>query len=123
MNKYILIIILFVLAACGRHKQSNLELSAYTYDFGKIQKDSIYQGEIIIKNTGIDTLKIEKILADCGCTNAFSSKINIMPGDTSLVKFSFNSHNKFGNQENYITILANTDSLVHLLQVISIVTE
>lgn len=123
MNKCILIIILFVLVACDRHKQSNLEFSTYTYDFGKIQKDSIYQGEVVIKNTGIDTLMIEKILADCGCTTVFTSKMVILPGDTSLMKFSFNSHNKLGYQENYITILANTDSLVHLLQVISVVTE
>ena len=123
MNKYILVIVLFVSAACGRHKQSNLEISTYTYDFGKIQKDTIYQVAVIIKNTGTDTLKIEKILADCGCTTAFSSKIVVLPGDTSLMKFSFNSHNKLGNQENYITILANTDTLVHLLQVISVVTE
>lgn len=123
MNRYILITILFVLVACDRHKQSNLELSTYTYDFGEIQKDSIYKGAVIIKNTGMDTLKIERILADCGCTTTFGSKMVVLPGDTSLLKFSFNSHNKIGYQENYITILANTDSLVHLLQVISVVTK
>lgn len=67
--------------------------------------------------------KIEKILADCGCTIAFSSKIVVLPGDTSMMKYSFKSHNKLGSQENYITVLANTDSLVRLLQLVSLVIE
>lgn len=98
-------------------KKSELMLSAYTYDFGNIDKDTIYHGFSIIRNTGNTPLVIQGINSDCGCTNVSSTKTTIMPNDTSLMSFSFQTFNKAGIQENYISIIANTDSLIHLLQI------
>ena len=89
LNFVLLIGIVFGLFRfCSSEKRANLELSTSSFDFGSIQKDSIYEGKEII-----------------------------LPNDTCMLAFLYNTRNKTGKQENYITIIANTDSLVHLLQI------
>lgn len=116
MKKFYVFLLLTFLCSCTK-KKSELKLLNYSYDFGIIKKDSIYQGKIIIKNTGNDTLKIQKISPDCSCTNAYSTKKLILPNDTCLVKFTYNTYHKISRQENFIIIIANTDSIFHLLQI------
>ena len=98
-------------------KRAKLELSTSSFDFGSIKKDSIYEGNIIIINSGNASLVIEKINPGCGCTTVNLSKEIILPADTCKLTFLFDTKNRTGKQENFITIIANTDSLVHILQI------
>lgn len=116
MTKYIYLISFILLCSCA-NKKPQLIFRHYTYDFGFIKKDSVYNGETIIKNIGNDTLNIQHISPDCSCTNAYSTKIQLLPEDTCLIKFSYRTYHKIGKQENFITVFANTDSIVHLLQI------
>jgi len=111
-----LIFPLFISSCISSNKGPDLQLSTYNYDFGSIQRDSSYNGSVIIKNIGHSSLTINDIDAGCFCTNAYSSKKQINPGDTSLLTFTYNTMGKFGEQENYIIIYANTDSSIHNLQ-------
>jgi len=116
MKKLLVFTFLFFLCSC-MHKEPELKLINYSYDFGNIKKDSIYQGKAIIKNIGNDTLKIQQISPDCSCTNAYVTKKEILPNDTCLIKFSYKTFHKIRKQENFISIITNTDSIVHLLQI------
>lgn len=118
----IVLIFVFIVYSCQAPK-SELKLSTDEYDFGIIEQDSIYNGYVVVKNTGNDTLKIRDIRPGCGCTNAFTTKSMILADDSCLLKFSFNTHQKSGLQKNHIYIITNTDSLVYLLQVNAIVRE
>jgi hypothetical protein len=119
---FILVFTAILLSSCLSSKEKpELKLSTYIYDFGNIHKDTIYQGYSIIKNTGSAPLVIQGIDPDCGCTNVSLTKMTILPNDTSLIKFFFKTFNKSGKQENYISIVANTDSLIHVLQINSFV--
>lgn len=111
----LLVIILF--ASCHSEKKANLILSIVDYDFGDICSDSIYKGRSTITNSGNIPLIIDKIDSDCGCTSVAISKNVILPQDTCLLTFNYSTYNKIGLQENFICIIANTDSLVHLLQI------
>jgi Protein of unknown function (DUF1573). len=105
------------LCSCVPDKRAMLELSTPSFDFGSIMKDSIYEGNVIITNSGNVSLVIEKINPGCGCTTANLSKEIILPDDTCMLTFSYNTLNKIGKQNNFITIIANTDSLVHILEI------
>ena len=98
-------------------KKAKLELSTTSFDFGSIKKDSIYEGNVIITNSGNASLVIEKISPGCGCTTVNLSKEIVLPDDTCMLTFLYNTHNRIGKQDNFITILANTDSLIHILQI------
>lgn len=66
---------------------------------------------------------IQDIYPDCGCTDAYPTKSSVLPNDTCLLNFSFNTHHKQGYQSNFIFIVTNTDSIVHLLELKSIVRD
>jgi hypothetical protein len=116
MRKLSVMALLILLYSCKSTKPE-LKLSNYTYDFGNVKKDSIYQGKAIIKNIGNDTLIIQQISPDCSCTNVYATKKQILPNDTCFIKFSYKTFHKIRKQENFISIIANTDSVVHLLQI------
>lgn len=118
----ILLLVLFIsLFYIFSPKKSNLKFIPNTYNFGKIKKDSIFIGYALIENIGDDTLKIKQIGSDCGCTSVDISKRIILPKDTAKIKFKYRTTNKHGSQENFIIVIANTDSLVHMLQINSLV--
>jgi hypothetical protein len=117
MNKnFILTAMLYLCASCSP-KRPQLELSVYNYNFGTVQKDTVYQERSIAKNTGNAPLAIQAISGDCSCTKVSCTKKIICPDDTCLIRFSYRTFGKVGKQENFISIVANTDSIVHILQI------
>lgn len=108
---------------CCTSPKPELKLSVGDYDFGLLQPDTIYNGSVIVENTGGSTLKIRQVGADCSCTDTFVTKNELLPTDTCLLNFSFNTKAKRGYQNNYIFIEANTDSMVYLLSIHSIVDD
>lgn len=103
--------------SCLSEKKAQLQMSTQCYDFGSIMMDSIYEGSVIIKNAGNAPLVFESINTGCGCTTVNISKDTVLSKDTCILSFIYDTHNKMGYQENFITIIANTDSLVHMFQV------
>jgi hypothetical protein len=121
MTKYKLVAVffsfLFFSSCYYAKKKPELHLSIEDYDFGEIKTDSIYTGSVIITNSGNAPLVIDDINPGCGCTSVNVTKNIILPEDTCLLNFSYNTRNKKGFQENYIILTTNTDSVVHLLQI------
>lgn len=106
-----------MLLACSNNHKPDLSLSTYVYDFNILDKNIIYEGSAIIKNTGNGELTITHIDAGCICTKASVTKNVIQRGDTCKLNFTYNTQDKDGVQEQIICIVANTDSLVHLLSI------
>ena len=94
LNFYVVGII--VIALCYKYlndskKRAKLELSTPSFDFGSIKKDSIYEGNVIITNSGNASLVIEKINPGHGCTTVNISKEIVLPDDTCMLTLSCNS--------------------------------
>lgn len=115
-NKITIFFTLALVFSCG-NPSSQLKLFPEVYDYGELEKDSLFRGSAIIKNAGKSILIIENVSPDCGCTRVILSKMAINPKDTCLMQFSYNTFNKKGQQENFILLTANTDSIVHALQI------
>lgn len=77
------------------------------YDFGNIVQDSIIARNFVITNGGSDVLKITKVSASCGCTAVMPAKNELMPGESTDIKVTFNSKGKSGKQNKIITIETN----------------
>ncbi|MCD8187009.1 MAG: DUF1573 domain-containing protein [Rikenellaceae bacterium] len=113
-----LFVIVFIFIACKPSGPLRLELSTYSYDFGIITTDSIYAGEVTLTNSGDEALKIGPVNTGCGCTKASAEKYRLEPGESCLLRFTYDPKNKgAGEREEYVIINANTDSLFHILQV------
>jgi hypothetical protein len=85
-------------------KISALQLS---HDFGNIKQGDTVTFVFQLSNDGDDTLKIKDIRASCGCTAAVTDKKEILPGEKTDLKVTFNSTGKKGKQTKHIMVSSN----------------
>ena len=84
-----------------------LKLKDMEHDFSQIPqgKPVYYNFEIV--NTGLTPLKLDNVVASCGCTTPEWSKDPIAPGATAVIRVGYNAAGE-GVFEKYITITYNT---------------
>ena len=78
-------------------------------DFGKIKEGENLDVSFRFKNTGSKPLVISNVTASCGCTVPETPKKPYAPGETGVIKASFNSTGKPGSQSKQVTVYANTN--------------
>lgn len=78
-------------------------------DFGKIKEGEKLEVSFRFKNIGDKPLIISNVSASCGCTAAETPKEPFAPGQTGVIKASFNSSDKAGSQTKQVNVFANTD--------------
>jgi len=77
-------------------------------DFGALNRGTIAERKVTLKNVGTDTLVISRVDASCGCTGTMVSDQRIKPGGTGTVMITFNSKNFSGPVHKTVTIHSNT---------------
>ena len=77
------------------------------YDFKNIKQGKIVDHNFIITNTGGDILKITNVRASCGCTAATPEKSELKPGESTVIKVSFNSSGRVGPQSKFVYVTTN----------------
>jgi hypothetical protein len=134
MKKIILTIFFAVsiLAACNNNKQTSsgaqtaingagksivkadtvattkIKFETDVYDFGKVKQGDSVTHEFKFTNVGTKPLIITESSAACGCTVPKWPKFPIKPGDSGIIKVTFNSTGKSGLQKKRIVIISNT---------------
>ena len=78
-------------------------------DFGKIDEGKNLDVSFRFKNTGSKPLVISNVSASCGCTVPETPKKPYAPGETGVIKASFNSTGKPNLQSKQVTVYANTN--------------
>jgi hypothetical protein len=89
-----------------------------SYNFGKIKQGDKVSYNFKFTNTGKTPLIISNAVASCGCTTPEWPKEPVKPGDSGVIKVTFNSAGKQGLQDKLITITSNTvpsTTLAHLI--------
>jgi len=104
----ILMLVLFIYLFSGFvSAQPKAVVKPLSYNFGDIIQDSVVTTTFIIKNEGTDLLKIKSLKASCGCTAVVAGKSELMSGESTDIKVSFDSKGKSGKQKKIITIETN----------------
>ncbi len=78
-------------------------------DFGKINEGENLNVSFRFKNTGTKPLVISNVTASCGCTVPETPKKPYAPGETGVIKASFNSAGKPNMQSKQVNVYANTN--------------
>ena len=78
-------------------------------DFGKIEEGKTLEVSFRFKNIGDKPLVISNVSASCGCTVPETPKKPYAPGETGVIKASFNSSGKVGSQSKQVNVFANLD--------------
>lgn len=89
-----------------------------SYNFGKIKQGDKVSYNFKFTNAGKSPLIITNAVASCGCTTPEWPKEPVKPGDSGVIKVTFNSTGKSGLQDKLITITSNTiptTTLAHLI--------
>jgi uncharacterized cupredoxin-like copper-binding protein len=89
-----------------------------SHDFGKIKTGDKVNYDFKFTNTGKSPLIISEAHATCGCTIPEWPKAPVKPGESGVIKVTFNSAGKNGLQDKQITVTANTvpaQTMVHLI--------
>jgi hypothetical protein len=77
-------------------------------DFGALNRGTIAERNVVLKNVGTDTLVISRVDASCGCTGTMMSDQRIKPGGTGTLMITFNSKNFTGPIHKTVTVHSNT---------------
>jgi len=81
-----------------------------SHDFGSIKSGDVVSTEFTFTNTGGSDLNIRKTKANCGCTVSKPEKTTLKPGESSILKVTFNSERRKGTQHKSVTIFSNDPS-------------
>lgn len=78
-------------------------------DFGKMKEGETLDVDFRFKNTGSKPLIISRVWAQCGCTVAETPQQPFAPGETGVIKASFNSTGKPNLNSKEVYLTANTN--------------
>jgi len=84
-------------------------LDGQNKDFGKMKEGENLDVSFRFKNTGKRPLIISRVWAQCGCTVPETPKKPYAPGETGVIKASFNSAGKSGPNSKEVYMSANTN--------------
>jgi len=98
-----------------------IEFDKTAFEFGTINEGDVIDGTFKITNAGKVDLLILDAKPSCGCTVPSWPKEPIKPGESSELKFSFNSRGKVGNNNKSITLKTNTEKGTEVIRVKGIV--
>lgn len=83
------------------------EFDNQSFDFGTVVSDTVVEHDFKLINAGKSDLFIRKVSASCGCTAVQPAKVQIRPGESTLIKARFNATGREGNQKKAITVITN----------------
>ncbi|HET6991900.1 MAG TPA: DUF1573 domain-containing protein [Bacteroidia bacterium] len=91
-----------------------ITMDVLEYNFGTIKQGDIVTREYKFKNTGKEPLIINNAVGSCGCTVPDYPKEPIKPNGTGVIKVTFNSAGKMGQQDKTVTLTYDTDKTIVL---------
>ena len=90
-------------------------LDSANKDFGKMKEGENLDVSFRFKNTGNKPLIISRVWAQCGCTVPETPQKPYAPGETGVIKASFNSSGKPGLNAKEVYMSANTNPATNTL--------
>lgn len=89
-------------------KMPKITFNKKSHDFGKLSRGESISYSFKFTNTGDADLLISDCDATCGCTVADYPKNPIKPGEVGYITVTFNSAGKYGQEEQMVDVMANT---------------
>jgi len=87
---------------------AGIEFENTTHDFGRIIQGEKVTYAFKFNNTGDGNLIISDVSSSCGCTVPSFTKEPVKPGETGLIRVTFESENRRGFQNKTVTVVSNT---------------
>ena len=96
--------VIFMAQSADKTK-GKIQFEKTTYDFGNIREDGgKVTHEFQFTNVGTDPIKITSARAECGCTKPEYPKEAIAPGQTGVIKVTYNPLGRPGGFTRVVTV-------------------
>ncbi len=94
--------------AMAAKKGAMIEFKETTYNFGTIpEKKGVVSHEFVFTNAGDKPLVIIDATAECGCTTPEYPQAPIQPGNTGIIKVTYNPLGRPGGFTKRVTVKTN----------------
>jgi hypothetical protein len=107
MNYRIGFIIGCVMLLSDRVFSQEIYFSGDKYNFGFVHEGEIVTMLYDFKNTGTEPLIISDYKVECSCTVMEKPSKPIMPGEKSVLKITFDTHEKYDRQDRTVEVISN----------------
>ncbi|RNI25040.1 DUF1573 domain-containing protein [Rufibacter latericius] len=77
------------------------------FNYGDIKQGDVIEHDFLFTNNGTLPLIIYNVKTTCGCTATEFPQAPVMPGGTAVIKASFNSAKKRGQQNKVLIVESN----------------
>ncbi len=98
-------------------KVPKIEFAHKEHDFGKLIQGEKVTYAFKFKNTGNADLIISDVSSSCGCTVPKYTEKPVKPGETGVLKVTFDSDGRKGFQHKTVTVVTNTIPNTTLLKI------
>jgi hypothetical protein len=102
-------------SALAQSQGPRIRIHQEVFDFGIVPQLCEVSHVFWLRNTGDETAMIEKLIPNCGCTEAPIEKHRVEPGDSTRVELIFGSHNYRGVVEKFAQVISNAKGRVPAL--------
>ncbi|MCH5235241.1 MAG: DUF1573 domain-containing protein [Muribaculaceae bacterium] len=102
----ILLVFSIILSGLAADKtKAQIKFEQTTFDFGNIKEDGgKVSHDFTFTNVGTEPLKITDARAECGCTRPEYPKEEIAPGDSAVIKVTYNPLGRPGGFTKVVTV-------------------
>ena len=89
----LIIFSLFLLSACGGTSQGEAQIGLETtaLELGDMANGEIAERIVAVSNEGDAPLVVETVTTSCGCTTAVLEPMTIAPGESGILRITFDS--------------------------------
>ena len=103
---------------------TEISFEKMSFDFGTVKDGDMVHHTFKFKNTGDKNLILINVTGSCGCTVPEDwPKHPIAPGETGEIKVVFNSSGRVGNVKKNVSVEANTNPTLSVLNLSGVVKE
>ena len=86
------------------------------YNFGFVTEGEIVTMEFEFENTGTEPLVISDYKVECGCTVMEKPLGPILPHQKSILKITFDTHQKYDRQDRTVEVISNAKNTPVILR-------
>ncbi len=99
--------ILFTFAFATSAFSQEIKFKETKHNFGFVHEGDTVKIDYELKNIGDKSLIISNYEVECGCTAMQKVEKTIEPGETYILKVTFDTHQKYDRQDRTIKIISN----------------
>ncbi len=95
------------LLICNQIAAQEIKFKETKQNFGFVHEGDTVRLSYELKNVGDKALIISNYEVECGCTVMERVTKSIEPGETNIIKVTFDTHQKYDRQDRIVKIISN----------------